>query len=233
MIQKLSFTEEYGITREGHVYSFKTGKPFKLTPALSHGYPVVSLHINKIRQYWPVHRLIATEFIEIIPNKTFVNHKDGDKTNNNVSNLEWCTNSENGKHAHLTGLCDVVGENNPLSKHSDDQIHEVCDLLEKGYKNDKIHKLTGTGIGVISAIRCGNLWKHISKGYYIKRSNRAHFDDETIHNICKDLKDNIPVKQISSTYKIKEEYVRGIRKCHRYKKIASLYFNNTTVQRPS
>lgn len=53
----------------------------------------------------PVHRIVATTFI---PNtdskKIFVNHKDGDKQNNNVSNLEWVTPSENCTHAYQTGL---------------------------------------------------------------------------------------------------------------------------------
>ena len=51
-----------------------------------------------------VHRLIATTFLEIDPDRPQVNHIDGDKTNNSIENLEWCTQSENMLHAFKAGL---------------------------------------------------------------------------------------------------------------------------------
>ena len=65
-----------------------------------------------------IHRLVAQAFL---PNeKEQVNHKDGNKLNNHVDNLQWVTQSENMKHAYDTGLLvpyDRSGENNPNYKH--------------------------------------------------------------------------------------------------------------------
>ena len=63
-----------------------------------------------------VHRLVAETFIPNPNNLPEVNHKDGDKLNNNVKNLEWCTNLENMRHSVETGLRNIKGENNPSAK---------------------------------------------------------------------------------------------------------------------
>ncbi len=59
---------------------------------------------------WYIHRLVATLFISNPEKLSDVNHKDGDKTNNHVSNLEWCTRLTNMQHAYSTGLFDSRSE---------------------------------------------------------------------------------------------------------------------------
>lgn len=64
------------------------------------GYLEVSINYKNYK----VHRLVASVFISNPDNKEQVNHKDGNKTNNSVYNLEWCTQGENIKHSYSTGL---------------------------------------------------------------------------------------------------------------------------------
>lgn len=68
-------------------------KPSKKT------YKKVSLYKNGVVNYFMIHRLVASEFIENKNNKPCVNHKNGNKFDNRVENLEWCTHSENSIHA--------------------------------------------------------------------------------------------------------------------------------------
>lgn len=67
-------------------------------------YNIVVLYKNKKAKTFTVHKLVALHFIDNPENKSCVNHKDGNKLNNNVHNLEWCSISENTKHAYDNGL---------------------------------------------------------------------------------------------------------------------------------
>jgi hypothetical protein len=67
-------------------------------------YTTYILSKNRVNKLFSAHRLVAISFIDNPNNYPEVNHLDGDKTNNRVSNLEWCTSSQNKSHSHRTGL---------------------------------------------------------------------------------------------------------------------------------
>ena len=96
---------DYLISDHGHILSYKRGDWRYLNPYLGkNGYLYVNLRANNITIRRYIHRLVAETFIPNSENKPVVNHIDGDKTNNFVSNLEWCTDKENSKHAYALGL---------------------------------------------------------------------------------------------------------------------------------
>lgn len=77
-------------------------KPLKITK----GYLGTRLYNNLNAKTFKIHRLVAKYFIPNPNNLSQVNHKDGDKTNNRVDNLEWCTQTENMQHSYRIGLRD-------------------------------------------------------------------------------------------------------------------------------
>ena len=107
----------YKVSNIGRVKSVErkiwNGKGYKtefsriLKQALNYkGYPIVYLSKESKQKTVSVHRLVALAFISNPQNKPQVNHIDGNKKNNNVSNLEWCSNQENQLHAVINKLND-------------------------------------------------------------------------------------------------------------------------------
>ncbi len=86
------------------------------------GYKRMHVSHNRCDYKFLVHRLVAEAFIPNPENKPCINHKDGNKLNNHVSNLEWCTHSENNKHAYKEGLRSAKGERNGMSKLTKDDV---------------------------------------------------------------------------------------------------------------
>lgn len=88
----------YGVSRCGVVINFKFKRVLN-TGVTQMGYKRVCLHLGRHTQKQPLlHRIIATAFIPNPNNHPVVNHKDGDKLNNRISNLEWCTQQYNTEH---------------------------------------------------------------------------------------------------------------------------------------
>lgn len=91
----------YYATNTGDIYSNKRGEFYKIRTSLRNGYKSFTVSENGIHTTVNVHRLVAEAFIPNINNKPCINHLDGNKQNNNIKNLEWCTYSENEIHSRL------------------------------------------------------------------------------------------------------------------------------------
>lgn len=132
---------DYFATKNGLIFSSKTNKFLKFSYD-KQGYARVGIYIGNYKNKTiKVHRLIAETFINNTENKGDVNHIDGNKSNNNVSNLEWCTRSENIKHAFSIGLSVISeGQKKRFSLMSKSQV---------GIKNPSARKIINIETGEV------------------------------------------------------------------------------------
>ena len=100
-MKNIPFNEMYSVTEDGKVINNKRNKERK---ACIDKYGYLKVGLNERNKKYFVHRLVALTYIENPDNKETVNHKDGNKLNNHVSNLEWMTNAENINHAFNNNL---------------------------------------------------------------------------------------------------------------------------------
>ena len=98
------YENEYSASSDGRIFSHHSNRFLKPAPHKDTGYFHVSLWKNGFGSSFYVHRLIALTLILNPLHLPEVNHKDGDRQNNQVSNLEWVTSSENSFHAVMLGL---------------------------------------------------------------------------------------------------------------------------------
>ena len=119
----------------------------------NNGYKLVQLNNKDSKLMFRVHRLVAEAFIPNPENKRTVNHKDGDKSNNSVNNLEWATHSENNKHAFDKNL----KENKKTYTKKDEM--EIIRLKKEGFKIKEIKEILNhiATIGIQRVCKKNNL----------------------------------------------------------------------------
>jgi hypothetical protein len=144
------------------------------------GYPEVRFRKNGTHVRL-IHRLVAKTFIPNFENKHQVNHINGIKTDNRVENLEWCTNSENQKHAFKLGLNKVYsGEKHPKSKYTLNQINNIKKLYNTGYTALQISNIVCIPLFTIRGIISGQTWKNTEVSI-IKRDDRKNKINQIIN----------------------------------------------------
>lgn len=156
----------YHISTEGVVYN-RHGSLMK-EEVMSKGYRRIQLRTNGASDKILVHILMG-ETYELSGTGTQINHIDGDKSNNSISNLEWVTPSENMLHAYATGLkVPVKGEDHYTTNLTEAIVHNICRMLEEGSRIFHIlyvldeHRVTRAQV---KHIKSGKTWKHISSQY--------------------------------------------------------------------
>jgi len=123
------------------------------------GYHVVCLIKNGVRKIGKVHRLVSKAFLPDKQCCNQVNHIDGIKNNNVVTNLEWTDASGNQQHAVDTGLRVMPrGESNISSKLSNFDVEFIREWIRLGFKQRDIAKVFGVHFATISCINVGKSW---------------------------------------------------------------------------
>lgn len=135
--------ERYTIDTNGIIYDSEYNNRQICQWVDNVGYYQCVLYKDKKKHYKRVHRLVALSFIDNIENKKFVNHKDGNKLNNSVDNLEWCTNSDNTQHGYDNGLYKFKTRSYPINVYKKEDhefigqyksIRSMCDELHLNRK---------------------------------------------------------------------------------------------------
>jgi hypothetical protein len=136
----IAINPEYAVSDCGRVMRISRAR-LRTPVADKDGYMRIALRANGRDRLFSVHRLVATAFLENPLQKKCVNHIDGNKANNRVSNLEWATYSENWKHAINTGL------SNPRtrSKLDANALTEIESLSKQGFDVSDLAAKFGVG----------------------------------------------------------------------------------------
>lgn len=144
----------------------------KIGKTQQHGYVAVNCKINGVHKQIYGHRIIGKFFIFNPKDRPQINHKNGLKSDNRVSNLEWCTAKENNVHCiNVLGknyenvrkvMSRKFGEKNKNSKLSNSMVVEIKKMLENGDTNILIAKKFNMDRRTIGDIRSNITWKHIT-----------------------------------------------------------------------
>jgi len=196
------FEGKYAVTESGEVWSYKRGVWLK--PSLSRGYPMVNLTLGDlprptkgkktgrqaVQKVYRIHRLMHLAFF---PDSIgVINHKDGNKLNNHVSNLEVVTQKKNVQHAFANGLMrptGLKGEKNPNAALTDMQRAEIVRRRLAGESSTSLQR--EFGVSHIDRY-CGQL------GYRLGRTKR-YFSPEERAEVVRSLAGKT-YKQVAAEY---------------------------------
>lgn len=153
---------DYLISTFGRVYNSLTNK--FLSPCENHnGYLHVGLYTyDGKRVTRRIHRLVMLTFC-YFPGceKLQVNHKDTNKHNNHITNLEWATPLENTRHAIINNCRSSVGENNPKATITNNDAYKIYEMVIDGKSDSYIANCIGCSIGVVRELCLGRTWTHL------------------------------------------------------------------------
>lgn len=152
----------YVVDESGNVFSIKSNR-YIAPIMMENGYLCVHLfNGSRNGKLVRLHRVVAEAFIDNPLELEQVNHINGDKTDNRVANLEWCTADENMQHAIRLGLFKIDGENNPSAKLNWGKVNKIREEYIRGDRENGTQGLAekyGVTNVMIGKIVRGECWK--------------------------------------------------------------------------
>ncbi len=205
----------YSVTEGGKVFSFLSKRFLKSSEAISKN-NVITLRVNLFNEDGPktieTYKLVANAFIPNPDNLPVINHKDGNRRNNCVANLEWCTQEHNMRHAVETGLLKTRSL-------TEETVHNILQMMEEGYRNVDISEICGISYSVIVKIRQGENYRPLWEQYSIPCKKHSVSISKVL-KIKQLLKDSVlSVEQIAKTLKTSRGLIKDIRDGIRFKHI--------------
>ena len=226
--KKIPTLPNYAVTRCGVVFRISTKRRMKIYPTGRNKYlGFRACHDNKPSTEF-VHVSVALAWLhnDNPKLKTQVNHKDGDKQNPHVDNLEWITPAKNQHHATETGLSGV-GEERYNSSLTDDQVHLICKELEEGSLVNYLADKYETSKDVIRKIRTKSTYFHIVRFYDFNHDWKTSLSESTVRWVCEKINEGYAdskISKISTNKLVTTIEVKRIRYKVRYKTIVDEYF---------
>ena len=204
---------------------------------------------TKNQKLFPVHRLIANEFIYKHDNQDIVNHINGIKVDNHYKNLEWVTMKENNDHSVLSGLWVPNFGEQSGSKVTRELAEQICKLLLKydGSISRVVDEIDNeiVSYGIVSSIKYGTSWKWLSDKYFTRetfqRKCKRPLDDNMVHLICNLLLNKFDGQPIYVHRYILEKYnidiprriIQEIKIKKTFRKISDMYFSRDDIMKKS
>ena len=193
---------EYFVSSFGRIRSRKFPDKF-LIPGTVRGYK----HFSLCGKMHKGHRLVWETFRGEIPYGMVINHLDGNKANNKLSNLQICSPKENSAHAFKNGLLNTnIGESCPRSILTERNVLNIYKMLSNNIPLSIIAKKYGVKKQAIHKIKLGIRWRHLFdkiKPVFKRRSfKKSNLTKEDIKNIKKLFKNNVSAKEIGQIYSV-------------------------------
>ena len=202
--------EGFVVTESGDIYNTKTGNKMAKHPKTGNNYQSVSLYVNNDKKVVSVHQLIYESITGICPTDIHmeIDHINGIKTDNSISNLQLLTHDENVKKARA--------DKSHMNFHrniSDDIAKDICELLSQGLTPSEIVNKRGYSYKWVYGILNRDYCVDISKDYVWHQSVKAgvSIPDSVIHGICEDLVAGKGIRETARKWNVGHTTVASIR----------------------